>query len=86
MLCRIDRGLVGISKDGRLIPPRRKTRQEHNRTFQTFSCRADKSKMSFFPQTMREWKPISPDIPEDESLYVFTTRVSLATECMSFNL
>ena len=42
MLYRIDREFVAIWKDRRLIPPRRRTRKVHNRTFQTISCRTDR--------------------------------------------
>jgi hypothetical protein len=55
MLYKIDRELVAINKENRLIPRGRKTRQAHNRSFQIPSSRIDTRKMSFFPRTVRDW-------------------------------
>ena len=55
MLYKIDRELVAINKENRLIPWGRKTRQAHNRSFQIPSSRIDTRKMSFFPRTVRDW-------------------------------
>ena len=51
MMYKIDRGLVVISEEGRLIPPKRST----SRTFQTITCRTEKRKMSFFPKKVSDW-------------------------------
>jgi hypothetical protein len=48
MLYKIDRELIVINKENRLIPPGRKTRQAHNRSFQIPSSRIDTRKMSFW--------------------------------------
>lgn len=63
--------LYRISREGRLVLPRRMTKQDYNRMFQTISCNADKKKISFFPQTVRDWNPVSSDFSEAESLSVF---------------
>ena len=44
MLYMIDRELVAIKKDRRLIPPRKRTRQDHSRTFQTIIARQTKER------------------------------------------
>ena len=64
MLYKIDRELIVINKENRLIPPGRKTRQAHNRSFQIPSSRIDTKKMSFFPRTVRDWNLLAPDIVE----------------------
>ncbi len=74
MMYKIDRELVAVKKNNRLIPPRRRTR--HCRTFQTISCKTDRRKMSFFPRTVRDWNALLPDIPNMDSLCAFKARVS----------
>jgi hypothetical protein len=41
MMYKIDRELVSITKENRLIPPCRRSRNTHNRAFQIESCRID---------------------------------------------
>ena len=53
MMYKIDREMVAISKESRLIPPKRKSRHSHSRAFQVINCRIDKRKMSFFPRIIR---------------------------------
>ena len=71
MLYKIDRELVAINKENRLIPPDRKTRHAHNRSFQIPSSRIDSRKMSFFPRTVRDWNLLAPDIVEMDTPEVF---------------
>ena len=77
MMYKIDRGLVAIRKEQRLIPPKRTTRHSHSRAFQTITCRTEKRKMSFFPRTVRDWNALPPDIPELETLEAFKASVSV---------
>ena len=72
MLYKVDRRLVAIIKDRRLISPKRKTRNR----FQTIGCKTDRRKMSFFPRTVRDWYALPPDIQELDSLCAFKARVS----------
>ena len=77
MMYKIDRGLVAIRREQRLIPPKRTTRHSHSRTFQTITSRTEKRKMSFFPRTVRDWNALPPDIPELETLEAFKASVSV---------
>jgi hypothetical protein len=70
MLYKIDRELLAINKENRLIPTGRNTRQSHNRSFQIPSSRIDTRKMSFFPRTVRDWNLLAPDI-EDYAILIF---------------
>ena len=74
---RIDRGLVSISKDKRLLPPKRKMRLSHKRAFQLITCCKDRGKMSSFPQTVRDWNALPPDIANLETLEAFKVKVSV---------
>jgi hypothetical protein len=77
MLYKIDRELVVINKENRLIPTGRKTRKSHNRSFQIpFSC-IDTRKMSFFPRTVRDWNllHVAPDIVELDTPEAFKARI-----------
>ena len=58
MLYKIDRNLVAIKNDKRLMPPQRRTRQSHARARQTLSCRAYRRKNSIFPRTVRDWNAL----------------------------
>ena len=60
MMYKVDRRLVAIKKDKRLISQKRKTRNR----FQTIGCKTDRRKMSFFPRTVRDWNALPPDIHE----------------------
>ena len=75
MLYQIDRELIAISKDHRLIPPVRKTKLVHNRSFQIESSCIDSRKMSFFPRTVRDWNTLPPDIVELDTPEAFKARI-----------
>jgi hypothetical protein len=75
MLYKIDRELVAINKENRLIPTGRKTRKSHNRSFQIPSSRIDTRKMSFFPRTVRDWNLLAPDIVELDTPEAFKARI-----------
>jgi hypothetical protein len=76
MLYKIDRELVAINKENRLIPPGRKTRQAHNRSIQIPSSRIDTRKMSFFPRTVQDWNLVAPDIVEMNTPEAFKARIA----------
>ena len=73
LLYKVDRRLVAIQNDRRLISPKRKTRNR----FQTIGCKTDRRKMSFFPRTVRDWNAFPPDIQELDSVCAFKARVSI---------
>ena len=75
MLYKIDRELVAINKENRLIPTGRKTRQAHNKSFQIPSSRIDTRKISFFPRTVRDWNLLAPDIVEMDIPEAFRARI-----------
>ena len=72
MLYRVDRRLVAIKRDRRLISPIRKTRSR----FQTIRCNTEKRRMSFFPRTVRDWNALPPDIQDLGTLCAFKASVS----------
>ena len=72
MLYKVDRRLVAIKKDRRLISQKRKTRNR----FQTIGCKTDRRKMSFFPRTVWDWNALQTDIQEQDSFCAFKARVS----------
>ena len=75
MMYKIDRELVSITKENRLIPPCRRSRNTHNMAFQLESCRIDTRKMSFFPRTVRVWNLLPPDIVELDTPEAFKDRI-----------
>ena len=75
MMYKIDRELVSITKENRLIPPCRRSRNTHNRAFQIESCRIDTRKMSFFPRTVSDWNLLPPDIVELDTPEAFKARI-----------
>jgi hypothetical protein len=75
MLYKIDRELVAINKENRLILTGRKTRQAHNRSFQIPSSRIDTRKISFFPRAVRDWNLLAPDIVEMDIPEAFKARI-----------
>ena len=48
MMYKIDRELLSITKENRLIPPCRRPRNTHNRAFQIESCRIDTTRSRRF--------------------------------------
>jgi hypothetical protein len=67
--------LTLITKENRLIPPCRCSRNIHNRAFQIESCRIDIRKMSLFPRTVRDWNLLPPDIVELDTPEAFKARI-----------
>jgi hypothetical protein len=75
MMYKLDRELVSITKENRLIPPCWRSRNTHNRAFQLESCRIDTRKMSFFPRPVRDWNMLPPDIVELDTPEAFMARI-----------
>ena len=75
MMYKLDRELVSITKENRLIPPCRRSRNTHSRAFQIESCRIDTRKMSFFLRTVRDWNLLPPDIVELDTPEAFKARI-----------
>jgi hypothetical protein len=89
MLYKIDRELVAINKENRLIPTGRKTRKLHNRSVQIPSSRIDTRKMSFYPRTVRDWNLLAPDIveldtPEAFKAIEFTIKTIYSCHCLDY--
>lgn len=77
MMYKVDRRLVAIDKDKRLLPPKkRNTRHSHPRAYQVPSCKTERRKMSFFPRTVRDWNALPPATVEAESLDAFKAMVT----------
>ena len=78
MLYKIHNNKVAISKENRLIPPSRLSRNMHNLSFQIPNTNSDYRKFSFFPRTIRDWNALPPDIVSAGSLEIFKERVALS--------
>ena len=52
------------------IPPVRQS-QRHSNTFNSFSCRTECFKNSFFPCVIREWNKLNPEIRRSGSYNIF---------------
>ena len=76
MFYKIDRGLVAIRKEGRLIPPRRRGRNQHQCSYQLPQSRIDAHKSSYFPRTIRDWNELPDDAVQAKSLGAFKALVS----------
>ena len=76
MFYKIDRGLVAIRKEGRLIPPKRRGRNQHNHSYQIPQSRLDAHKTSYFPRTIRDWNELSSITANAKSLGAFKALVA----------
>ena len=68
MMFKIDRELVAIRKEGRILSPKR---HKDSRAYQPISSRMDRWKMSF----VRDWNALPPKIAELEILEAFKAEV-----------
>lgn len=75
MLYKIDRQLVAVDSR-KLLPPVRRTRNMHPKSFQIPSCNTDYRKWSFFPRTIREWNNLPPDLVQAGSPDAFKAQVA----------
>ena len=73
---KIENEKVAICKEGRLIRPRRTTRNMHTKSYQLPATGSDYRKHSFFPRTIRDWNALPPGIVSAPSLEVFKASVT----------
>jgi hypothetical protein len=66
---------VAISKEERLIPPKRTTRNMHPLSFQVPSSSSDYRKYSFFPRTIRDWNSLPTNTAAATILVAFKAQV-----------
>ena len=66
---------VAISKEERLIPPKRTTRNMHPLSFQVPSSSSDYRKYSFFPRTIRDWNSLPTNTAAATTLVAFKAQV-----------
>jgi hypothetical protein len=71
MMYKITNEKVAIPKEGRLIPPKRLSRNMHDKSFQIPSAASDYMKYSFFPRTIRDWSALPPGIVTTPSVGAF---------------
>ena len=76
MMYKVDRRLVAIEKDMRLVSTKKKsTRHSHARAYQVPSCRTERRRMSPFPRTVWAWNALPQGLIEAESLDAFKALV-----------
>lgn len=71
MMYKITNEKVAIPKEGRLIPPKRLSRNMHDKSFQIPSAASDYRKYSFFPRTIRDWNALPPGVVTAPSVEAF---------------
>ena len=71
MMYKIINEKVAIPKEGRIIPPKRLSRNMHNKSFQIPSATSDYRKYSFCPRTIRDWSALPPGIVTTPSVGAF---------------
>jgi hypothetical protein len=76
LLYKIEYERVAISKEERLIRPKRLTRNMHDRSYLIPSTRSDYRKYSFFPHTIRDWNALPPGIVSATSPEAFKASVA----------
>ncbi|KAK3085883.1 hypothetical protein FSP39_009995 [Pinctada imbricata] len=76
MMFKIVHNKVAISKDDRLIPLLRFSRNMHTLSFQIPSCRTQIRQNSFFPRTIKNWNHLPLDTVMSESVNSFKAAVS----------
>jgi hypothetical protein len=71
MMYKITNEKVAIPKEGRLIPPKRLSRNMHDKSFQIPPAASDYRKYSFFPCTIRNWNALPPGVVTAPPVEVF---------------
>ncbi|XP_071145213.1 uncharacterized protein [Mytilus edulis] len=71
MLFKIENNKVAISKEGRLIPLKRLSRNMHDKSFQVPAASCDYRKHSFFRRTIRDWNALPPGVVSAPSVEAF---------------
>ncbi|VDI38372.1 Hypothetical predicted protein [Mytilus galloprovincialis] len=62
MLFKIVNEKVAVTKEDRLIPPKRLSRNMHDRSFQIPAASNDYRKFSFFPRIIKDWNSLPPGV------------------------
>ena len=62
---------VAIPKEERLIPPKRLSRNIHDKSFQIPSAASDYRKYSFFPRTIGDWNALPSGVVTTPSVEAF---------------
>jgi hypothetical protein len=62
MLHKIHHGQAAVPAGKFLQPVTRQSRHNHNKAYQLFSANKDCFKYSYFPQTVKDWNTLPPDI------------------------
>ncbi|XP_071170901.1 uncharacterized protein [Mytilus edulis] len=76
MLFKIVNEKVAVTKEDRLIPPKRLSRNMHNRSFQIPAASNDYRKFSFFPRTIKDWNSLPPGVVSAPSVEAFKASVT----------
>ena len=71
MMYNITNEKVAIPKEGRLILPKRLSRNMNDKSFQIPLAASDYRKYSFFPRTIRDWNALPPGIVKTPSVEAF---------------
>ena len=71
MLFKIQNGLVGIDPKDNLQQPVRKSRSSNTNSYTIPRSRIEAHKMSFYPNTIRDWNGLQPDVQAVKDLQSF---------------
>ncbi|VDI17481.1 Hypothetical predicted protein [Mytilus galloprovincialis] len=67
---------VAVTKEDRLIPPTRLSRNMHDRSFQIPAASNDYRNFSFFPRTIKDWNSLPPGVVSAPSVEAFKASVT----------
>jgi hypothetical protein len=76
LLFKISNNLVKIDPTSKLIPPKRLSRNMHDRSFQIPASSTTLRRKSFYPRTIREWNPLPANVATAGSLETFKVLIS----------
>ncbi len=69
-------GKLALETQGKLVPPTRRSRNTHDRSFQVPHCRIESRRMSFYLRTIRDWNGLPQDFVHATSPDTFRDKVS----------
>lgn len=76
LLYKISNNLVKIDPTSKLIPPKRLSRNMHDRSFQIPASSTTLRRESFYPRTIREWNSLPANVVTAENLETFKVLIS----------
>ena len=76
LMYKIENNLVAVQKEGHLIPPNRRTRHMHDKSYQIPATKQDYRKYYFFPRTIQEWNSLPPGIVSCKSVEAFKSTLA----------